>query len=130
MGVVKVKIENAQIKRLSQKLYEMNAIQFNAVALKSLKEMMGRAKIKSPSPGGTPVDTGELRKSVGVTGTHGDRSSFTAELGYTEEYAPHVEYGHRTKDGGWVPGQKYLAHNVEIQRPIYKQDLKNAIKKG
>lgn len=48
---------------------------------------------------------------------------------YEKEDAPHVEYGHRTVDGGWVPGQRFLKKNVDTQAFIYYQDLLNAIRK-
>ena len=52
------------------------------------------------------------------------------EVGYTKEYAPHVEYGHRTRNGGFVQGQHFLKNNVDAQMPIYYKDLKEALKKG
>lgn len=70
---------------------------------------------------GTPVDTGELRESLG-------QSEDGLTVGYTKEYAPHVEFGHRTVNGGWVPGQRFLQNNVEIQKPILMKDLQNALK--
>ena len=100
---------------VSEALRSMNEVQFNAVVKKNVTQMLNTAR-----SGGTPVDTGELRKS---SGTYGD------EMGYTEEYAPHVEYGHRTRDGGYVPGQRFLKTNADTQAFIYYQDLKNAIKK-
>ena len=116
-----IKVSGAE--ELEAELRRINAIRFDAVEMKQLKEMLGRAQ----GPGGTPVDSGELRKSSGIYGH---------EMGYTEEYAAHVEYGHRivrpgTKEEiGWVEGQHYLQNNVDIQRPIYRQDLIKAIKKG
>mgnify|MGYP001100699986 FL=1 len=101
---------------LEKKLAGLNAIRLEAVVRKQVVQMLNRAR----QPGGTPVDTGELRKSSSASGD---------EVGYTAEYAAHVEYGHRTKNGGYVPGQRYLQRNVEQQRPIYKEDLINAIKK-
>lgn len=101
---------------LEKKLAGLNAIRLEAVVRKQVVQMLNRAR----QPGGTPVDTGELRKSSSASGD---------EMGYTAEYASHVEYGHRTKNGGYVPGQRYLQRNVEQQRPIYKEDLINAIKK-
>lgn len=101
---------------LEKKLAGLNAIRLEAVVRKQVVQMLNRAR----QPGGTPVDTGELRKSSSASGD---------EMGYTAEYAAHVEYGHRTKNGGYVPGQRYLQRNVEQQRPIYKEDLINAIKK-
>lgn len=85
-------------------------VEFEAVKKKQLTEMLNRAR----QPGGTPVDTGELRLSSGIS---------EDEMGYTKEYAPHVEYGHRTVDGGYVEGQYFLKSNVDIQKPIYQADL-------
>lgn len=111
-----MKITVTGIPELEAELNRLNSIRWEAVRKKQLTEMLNRAR----APGGTPVDTGELRKSSGVSGE---------EMGYTAEYAPHVEYGHRTVSGGYVTGQRYLQRNVDTQRPIYKQDLIDAIRK-
>lgn len=116
MGLVKVKLNKKDIDNLAEALRAMNEIRFNAVVKKNVTQLLNTAR-----NGGTPIDTGELRKS---SGTYGD------EMGYTVDYAPHVEYGHRTKDGGWVSGQRFLKANVDTQALIYYQDLRNAIKKG
>ena len=109
--------------RLAEKLRGMNSIRFDAVCTKNLTEIFNRAK-----NGGTPVDTGELRISAGIQKPNGN--GFSGEMGYTKEYAPHVEYGHRTVNGGFVQGQHFLRDNVEEQKPIFRQDLIDAIKKG
>lgn len=116
MGTFTIILSEGELARLANKLRAMNEIRFNAVVKKNVTQMLNAAR-----SGGTPVDTGELRLS---SGTYGD------EMGYTKEYAPHVEYGHRTVDGGWVEGQRFLQANVETQRFIFYQDLLNAIKKG
>lgn len=116
MGVISVELNKAEADELARVLRMMNEIRFEAVVKKNVTELLNRAR----EPGGTPVDSGELRKS---SGTYGD------EMGYTKEYAPHVEYGHRTINGGWVPGQRFLQANVDAQRPIYRQDLLDAITK-
>lgn len=125
MGSFTIKINDAELSALADKLRSMNEIRFDAVIKKNVAQMLNTAR-----SGGTPVSTdntrpggphGELRKS---SSTYGD------EMGYTKEYAPHVEYGHRTRNGGWVPGQRFLQKNVDTQRLIYRQDLLNAIKKG
>lgn len=122
---IKISLNDEQISRLAVKLRSMNEIRFNAVIKKNVTQMH-----KAALKGGTPVSTevtrpggphGELRISSGI---YGD------EMGYKEEYAPHVEYGHRTVDGGWVAGQRFLQANVDTQRAIYYLDLLNAIKKG
>lgn len=102
---------------LEHELQRKSAVGFDAVKKKQVTQMLNRAR----QSGGTPVDSGELRLSSSVTGE---------EMGYTKEYGPHVEYGHRTLDGGYVEGQRFLQKNVDIQRPIYKEDLRSAIRKG
>lgn len=113
---MKINFEVKGIPELEKKLSALNVIRWEAVVKKQIVQMLNRAR----QPGGTPVDTGELRKSSSASGD---------EMGYTAAYAAHVEYGHRTKNGGYVPGQRYLQRNVEQQRLIYKEDLINAIRK-
>ena len=114
--VIHIELDKSEIDALAEVLRSMNEIRFNAVVKKNVTQMLNAAR-----NGGTPVDTGELRKS---SSTHGD------EMGYTSEYAPHVEYGYRTVNGGWVPGQRFLKANADTQAFIYYQDLLKAIKKG
>lgn len=113
---IKIELDKAQLDQLAGKLRSMNEIRFNAVVKKNVTQMLNTAR-----NGGTPVDSGELRKS---SGTYGD------EMGYTAEYAPHVEYGHRTVGGGWVSGQRFLKANSDAQAFVYYQDILNAIRKG
>lgn len=122
---IKIELDKAQLDQLAGKLRSMNEIRFNAVVKKNVTQMLNTAR-----SGGTPVSTdktrpggphGELRKS---SSTYGD------EMGYTAEYAPHVEYGHRTVGGGWVSGQRFLKANADAQAFVYYQDLLNAIRKG
>ncbi|WP_069987164.1 HK97 gp10 family phage protein [Massilioclostridium coli] len=115
MAGVKISIDG--IPELERELQRLNGIRFDAVTKKQTTQMLNRAR----QSGGTPVDTGELRASSSTTND---------EIGYTKEYAPHVEYGHRTVNGGWVPGQRFLKANVDTQAFIYYQDLLKAIRKG
>ena len=124
MPGIKMSIDG--IPALEKELQRLNSIRFDAVEKKQLTQMLNRAR----QAGGTPVSTEETRPG----GPHGElrlsSSTTEDESGYTKEYAPHVEYGHRTIGGGFVQGQHFLQKNVDIQRPIYRQDLQNAIKKG
>lgn len=110
-------IEVTGIPELEAELNRLNSIRWEAVGKKQITEMLNRAR----EPGGTPVDTGAMRQSSAASDD---------EVGYTIEYAPHVEFGHRMKNGGYVEGQRFLQRNVDAQRPIYRQDLIDAIKKG
>lgn len=116
---MEIRISIDGIPKLEKELLRLSRVQFDAVVAKSTAQMLTRAR----SSGGTPVDTGEMRNSSRADPKEGI-------MGYTVEYAPHVEYGHRTVNGGWVPGQHFLEHNVEVQRPVYREDLLTAIRKG
>lgn len=123
---VKITFDNAEMAALEVALAGKNDIRFEAVRKKQIIQMYQRAL----SPGGTPVST-ELTKPGGP---HGElRMSAHAgqeEIGYKKEYGPHVEYGHRTIDGGWIPGQRFLQKNVDEQKGIYFVDLLNAVQEG
>ena len=100
----------------SDKLQSLSHYRFEAVAKLTLAEMFERGK-----NGGTPVDTGELRRSLHVN--YGDMS-----IGYNKDYAPHVEYGHRVVvhgvPCGYVPGQRYLKKNVDTEKPRFERHCK------
>lgn len=83
--------------------------------------------------GGTPVSTertrpggphGELRQSTTI-----DVQCDKAEVGYTKDYAPHVEFGHRTRGGGYVAGQHYLQRNVDQEKDSFKKLLTEQLRK-
>ncbi|MEG0790999.1 MAG: hypothetical protein RSG23_05175 [Gordonibacter sp.] len=102
--------------KLAGELNRLSSVRFDAVVQKNMTQIYARGKA-----GGTPVDTGELKGSLVKSGD---------VVGYAKSYAPHVEYGHRTRGNGYVQGQKYLYNNVETQRPIFRQDLIKQLKKG
>lgn len=116
MNKVSIKLNSGDIAKLEKELERLNSIRFDAVLKKNLKQILNTARSD-----GTPIDSQELRKSSSMEG---------GEVGYTKEYAPHVEYGHRTRNGGFVQGQHFLKNNVDAQMPIYYKDLKEAIQKG
>lgn len=101
---------------LAGKLNRLSHVRFEAVVIKNMTQIYNRGKTN----GGTPVDTGELRMSLGQSGD---------TVGYAKDYAPHVEYGHRTVNGGYVEGQRFLQRNVRAQEPIFRQDLIDQLRK-
>lgn len=106
---------------LAAELDRLSSLRFDAVVIKSMTEIYNRAKQNSKASGvGTPVDTGELRISL---------SQRTQTVGYTKNYAPHVEYGHRTVGGGYVQGQHFLKNNVDMQKGIFEEDLRKQLNK-
>jgi len=119
MEVKALRIEISGSDELARKLMEKSQTDFDEIAQKNARDIFTR----SQQPGGTPVDTAQLRLSMRYQGD---------QTGYGVHYAPHVEYGHRLvragRTVGYVPGQYYLKRNVDTQRPIYKQDLLNKIR--
>lgn len=103
------------IEALQKKLIKKSGADFAEVGKKNIRDIYAR----SQKPGGTPVKTNELRMSAKYR---------EEEFGYSAPHAPHTEYGHRTVSGGFVPGQFYLKRNVDTQRPIYKEELKQKLK--
>lgn len=108
-------------KPLAGKLKRLKGVNFDAVVIKNVTQMYSRGK----EEGGTPVDSGELRISLGMAIKGKD-----SEVGYTKDYAPHVEYGHRTKNGGYVQGQRYFKRNVDKQKPIFRKDILNQVRRA
>ena len=116
------------VEELEQELNRLSSIRWEAIREKQVIEMLNRAR----APGGTPVKSGEMRIRT---------AAGKDEMGYLSEYAPHVEFGHRQQPGRYVPaigkrlkasyveGQHFLQANVDAQRPIYREDLRNAIRK-
>ena len=123
MAGFKIALEG--VEELENRLNQLNSVRWEAVRKKQTAQMLNRAR----QSGGTPVSTEKTRPK----GPHGElrqsSSSSGEEVGYTKEYGPHVEYGHRTVNGGFVPGQRFLQRNVETQLKIYKKDLLDAIRK-
>lgn len=115
---MKIGLDLKGTQALSIALLKKNSIAWENVANKSLVEMFNRGA----HPPGTPVDTGELRLDRKVRKASAGKS-FHGEFGYNKDYSGFVEYGYRTRGGGYVPGQYYLRNNVETQKGIYRNDL-------
>lgn len=59
----------------------------------------------SDTKANTPVDSGELRRSMTFEGAKKSAGGFEIAVSNTLSYAEHIEYGHRTRGGkGYVPG--------------------------
>ena len=110
----RVTFDGGDMERLRARVDKLAAADFRGAVHTTVKSIYNRGK----QPGGTPVITGQLRQSLGVNGD---------EVGYGKEYAPAVEYGHRTKSGGMRPGKYYLQRNVNAERPLFRERVKNVM---
>lgn len=109
---------------LAGKLNRLSHVRFEAVIMKNMAQIYNRGK----ADGGTPYLPRKTSlvghtASAHVVGQSGDT------VGYAKDYAPHVEYGHRTVNGGYVEGQRFLQRNVKAQEPIFRQDLIDQLRK-
>lgn len=77
-------------------------------------EMQGKAQDNAP------VDTGTLKRSIGLDITDG---GLTAEVEPTAEYAPYVELGTR-----FMEAQPYLKPAFDDQKEKFKQDMKKLVR--
>lgn len=116
--MININVDGAE--ELASALGKLSQERYNAVAKITAQNIYNRGVAN----GGTPFDTGELRQSMHVS-VEGD----AAIVGYSKDYAPHVEFGHRTRGGGYVEGQHYLQRNMEAERPKHMQLMKDNIRK-
>lgn len=89
----------------------------NPAALKSeLEQSLKRVGVQAMRrvSNATPVDTGNLRRGWNIDGPFIGGAVISLQLFNNVEYAPFIEFGHRTRGGGgWVPGHFMLRDTVE-----------------
>ena len=73
-------------------------------------------------PAGSGKQGGTLRRGWGGRAQNFDvrkeGHNYVVEIINPTEYASYVEFGHRTRNGGWVPGQYFLTISEERLRNI------------
>lgn len=77
------------------------------------------AEMQAKAQQNAPVDTGTLKRSIGLEITDGGMS---AEVEPTAEYAPYVELGTRFMDP-----QPYLKPAFDEQKEKFKKDMKKLV---
>lgn len=90
-------------------------------ALDDVKRVVSHngAQLQAKSQRNAPVDTGTLKRSIGL----GIRDSgMTAEVEPTAEYAPYVEYGTR-----FMNAQPFVGPAFHDQKEKFKDDLKKLV---
>lgn len=82
---------------------------------------MNGAELQNKAKRMAPVDTGTLKRSIGLEITE---AGMTAEVEATAEYAPYVEYGTR-----FMKAQPYIRPSLEEQKKSFENDLSKILKK-
>lgn len=113
------------VDELVARLQAKSAFKWSAIADKNLTQIFNRAARRP----GTPVRSGELARSRRKQSS-GSGVAYRGEFGYIKDYAPHVEFGHRSKNGGFVSGRRFLKKNIDTQRKIYIADIRKALREG
>lgn len=85
----------------------------------------GLRKVKKRTPVGVYTDGrtgGNLRRNWKISNLKRDGDTLSIELYNNVEYAPYVELGHRTRNGGFVPGVYMLEITMmELERELPKR---------
>lgn len=77
------------------------------------------AEMQTKAQQNAPVDTGTLKRSIGLEITD---SGMTAEVRPTADYAPYVELGTR-----FMEAQPYLKPAFDDQKEKFKRDMKKLV---
>lgn len=118
-------IEIKGLDALVKKLRALGDVNLEPLFEMTRANMWNRSNKNGAAGGGTPYLSGDLKKS-----RHSRSSKKEARLGYNAEHAPHVEFGHRTKSGGFVKGQYFLKSNFEQQKKVFKNDIQRILKEA
>lgn len=109
------KVKIVGIEKLQKKLknnVDLSAVK--TVVQKNGSGMQGKAMRNAP------VDTGTLKRSIGIDITDG---GMTAEVEPTAHYAPYVELGTR-----FMNAQPYLKPAFDVQKEKFKKDMDKLVR--
>lgn len=88
---------------------------------KAIKMVLAGAKNDSP------VQTGAMRRAWTSTPIRRSGNKISADVFNPLQYAPHIEYGHRKRGGGFVKGQFMMTNTVNRVEQQYQKLLEKAI---
>ena len=125
MAGIKGKVDVKSLKQFQKKLEMLNDRQrqvWTEAAVKELAARLLRKAIKRTPVGIYPAETGKkggtLRRGWTVGNVRKQGDTYTIEVINPVEYAPYVEFGHRTPNHqGWVEGKFMLTvSEQELQK--------------
>ena len=122
------KVDYKALKDLQTQMQQLNQErdEFCRAAAKELAaRLLRKVKQRTPVgvyPEGSGKQGGTLRNNWTISAVQRNDNSYTVDIINPTEYAPYVEYGHRTRGGkGFVKGRFMLTVSVdEIQRDAPK----------
>lgn len=118
------------------KLTDLQELRVDTAIKRTVNEVAEDLRNITPRRTGKLVDS--IRQSVGKS---------EGEVGFTSEYAPHVEYGHRQNVGQYVTklgkrlkapclkapyveGQHFFSREMEATRRVLKKRIQDLLREG
>lgn len=108
---MKVKSDIKQLKELQKKLQQFEQVKFDEIAQKCTNQLAARLIRKCVKR--TPVQTGHLKGSWKANPAIKRGGQWRTAVFNPVKYAPYVEFGHRTRGGGWRNGKFMLTRSSE-----------------
>jgi predicted GTPase len=112
-----IKVDFKQLEKYADKLKKLDTRAMSNFSEETLKELSERYLRKVIMR--TPVMTGNLRRGWTVGEITKTENGYAIGIINNVEYAPYVEFGHRTRNGGWVAGQLFMTNSeAELEREL------------
>lgn len=120
------KCDFRELERLKEKLDKFSEADYDKIAeecCQKLAQILYRRAVKD-----TPVDTGHLKGSWQTSNAIKRGGEWRIAVYNTANYALYVEYGHRSRGGGWVSGRFMLTTAEKYVDSIAAKTIENKIK--
>lgn len=119
---MKIEFDLRELQKLNDKLKDLAEREFEAL-LDDTANMIAQVFLKNLTKM-TPVDTGFLRGNWDISKGPGYYQVYNNTV-----YGIYVNYGHRTRNGGWVEGQFFVEKSMEMtERSVEKIVRESLIK--
>lgn len=113
------KFDISELKEFQKRLEAMEKNTFDNIAEQCTNELAARMLRKTKKR--TPVKSGHLKGSWRANAAVKRGGQWRTAVFNPVKYAPYVEYGHRTINGGWVAGRHMMERSADdIERDAEK----------
>ena len=118
---MKVKVDTKGLKELQKKIQQFENVDYDRLAQKCTNQLASRMQKKCVKRNECAVKTGHMKGSWRAKKAIKRDGVWQATVFNPVKYAPYVEYGHRTVNGGWVNGRFIMSRSAdEIERDASK----------
>ena len=118
---MRAKVDTKQLRELQKKIQQFEQVGFDGLAERCTNQLASRMIRKCVKRNEIAKDTGNMERSWKANKAVKHGSQWRTDVFNPVEYAPYVEYGHRTINGGWVNGFFIMTRSAdEIERDAPK----------